>query len=71
MGISEISVESILHASDLIANLQQQDSGARERRILADMSKMAAVRNRVNGTCGFDAQPKASLEVNSQINLKN
>lgn len=67
IAISEISVESVLKASDLVAELQQNDSHSKERRIMADMSKMAAVLNYVNGTIGFDSESKASLEVKSQI----
>lgn len=68
MAISEISVESVLRESALIANLQQHASGVKEKRILADMSKMAAVLNYVNGTAAYEAEPKASLEVNYKVN---
>lgn len=71
MAISEISVESILKNSDLVADLKRKDSGVKERRILADMSKMAAVLNYVNGNWGFESETKASLEVNSEIKNKN
>ncbi|MCA9802277.1 MAG: hypothetical protein KC777_09835 [Cyanobacteria bacterium HKST-UBA02] len=53
MGICEFSVESALSASDVIAELRQSASGTKERRILGDMSKMAAVLNHMNGTQGF------------------
>lgn len=66
-AISEISVESVLNCSELIATLNQTQSDKRERRILADMSKMAAVLNYMNGANGYQSQPKASLNVNSEI----
>lgn len=66
-AISEISVESVLKNSDLIASLNQTQSDKREHRILADMSKMAAVLNYMNGANGYQSQPKASLNVKSEI----
>lgn len=66
-AIGEISVESVLKSSDLIASLNQLQSDKREHRILADMSKMAAVLNYMNGANGYQTQPKASLDVKSEI----
>ena len=71
LAISQISVESVLKGSDLIASLNQTQSDKREHRILADMSKMAAVLNYINGSAGFETQAKASLSVNSQLHDKN
>ena len=56
LAISEISVESVLNASDVIADFRQKVSGVKERRILSDMSKMAAVLNHTNGTQGFTVE---------------
>lgn len=67
IAISEISVESVLKKSDLIASINQSQSNKREQRMLGDMSKMAAVLNYMNGSTGFDAEPKASLAVNSEM----
>ncbi len=53
LGICEISVESIMKANDVIADLRQQSTGVKERRILGDMSKMAAILNLKNSTQGF------------------
>lgn len=58
VAISQFSVESALKNSDLVANLAQKDSGSKERRILADMSKMAAVLNQVGGTWGYEGDKK-------------
>lgn len=53
LAVSEFSVESAIHNSDLIADIKQNVSGVKERRILSDMSKMAAVLNYMRGEEGF------------------
>jgi hypothetical protein len=55
IAISQFSLESAMKGSDLIASIQQKDSGSKEKRILADMSKMAAVLNQVGGTWGYES----------------
>jgi hypothetical protein len=55
VAISQFSVESAMKNSDLIASIQQKDTGSKEKRILADMSKMAAVLNQVGGTWGYES----------------
>jgi hypothetical protein len=47
------SVESAIQNSDLIADIRQNTSGVKERRILSDMSKMASVLNYMRGESGF------------------
>lgn len=66
-AIAEISVESMLKDCDLIAQLDQESSGVKEKRILTDMSKMAAVLNYVNGGAGYRSEGQVTLEVNSTI----
>ena len=53
LAISEFSVESVMNSNDIIADLRQQTSGVAARRIVGDMSKMAAVLNYQTGTQGF------------------
>jgi len=55
VAVSEFSVASVLSRSTLIANMAQELSGKKVDRIIADMSKMAAVLNQINGTQGFVA----------------
>lgn len=53
LAISQFSVDSLLKGCQLIADMAHQDSGAKERRVIADISKMAAVLNQVEGYQGF------------------
>lgn len=67
LAISEINVESVLSGSDLIASICAKESDNKERRVIADLSKMAAVLNYVQGSQGYNSEPKASLEVSSNL----
>ena len=51
--MSEFSVDSAIKNNDLIADIRQNTTGVKERRILSDMSKMAAVLNYTRGEGGF------------------
>ncbi len=53
IALSEFSVQSVLQSSDLIAHVSQAYTGAKEKRVLTDMSKMAAVLNHVHGGQGY------------------
>lgn len=52
-AVSEISVESAIHNVSAIVQMAQQSQGAQDRRMLSDMSKMAAVLNYMHGSDGF------------------
>jgi hypothetical protein len=53
-AVSEYYVQSQLQSSALVSQMEQkQASDAKARRILTDMSRMAAVLNQVNGGQGF------------------
>jgi hypothetical protein len=56
VSVCEIRTESVLHASAVIGALTTVESD-KTRRILGDMSKMAAVLNYVNGTEGYTTVP--------------
>jgi hypothetical protein len=52
-AIVEFSVESSMEGSLLIAKLQSSNATNKDRRMLSDVSRMAAVLNHVAGTEGF------------------
>lgn len=56
LAVSEFSVESALKSCDMIVDLNQKVTGVKERRMLSDMTKMAAVLNYKNGTDGFKVE---------------
>jgi hypothetical protein len=60
IAVCEISAESVLTSSALISQIAHTDSN-KERRIVADMSKMAAVLNYINGTQGFEQDSNAQV----------
>jgi hypothetical protein len=65
MSVCEICPESVITSSALIATMARQPAD-KEKRVLADMSKMAAVLNYINGTEGFTVDPKEATQVAHQ-----
>jgi hypothetical protein len=54
-AVSEYNVEGALQASALVAKMSASDqSDPKSKRIVADMSRMAAVLNQINGMQGFN-----------------
>lgn len=53
IAVSEFSVESAMKNLAVIADMSQKTMGVKDRRILGDMSKMAAVLNYMHGTDGY------------------
>jgi hypothetical protein len=58
LAVSEFSLETVLTSSDLLVDMAQTTDGLRERRIMGDLSKMAAVLNYMNGASGYVALAK-------------
>ncbi|MFA6208796.1 MAG: hypothetical protein WCT03_18770 [Candidatus Obscuribacterales bacterium] len=56
LAVSEFSIESAINSCDMLVDLQQKTTGVKERRILSDMSKMAAVLNYKNGSQGYTTE---------------
>ncbi len=59
VAISQFAPESLLNNSEILADMNQQAAGTKEKRIINDLSKMAAVLNVVNGSGGFEATSKS------------
>jgi hypothetical protein len=53
LAISEFSLESAMKSCDMLVQLEQKTNGVKERRMLSDMTKMAAVLNYKVGNLGF------------------
>ena len=49
LAVNEFSLESVLTTSDMMVDLVQKVDGLKERRLIGDLSKMAAVLNYLNG----------------------
>lgn len=53
MAVSEFSVESVMRNVSMIVEMAQNTTSIKDRRIIGDMSKMAAVINYMNGMQGY------------------
>jgi hypothetical protein len=62
MSVCEICTETVVTSSELVAEMDRQPTD-KEKRVLADMSKMAAVLNYINGTEGFTVEPRPITQV--------
>jgi len=51
-AINQFSVDTLMQSCDLVVAINQKVTGVKERRILSDMSKMAAVINMMDGAPG-------------------
>ncbi|MBS2007919.1 MAG: hypothetical protein JST01_12815, partial [Cyanobacteria bacterium SZAS TMP-1] len=60
MAVSEFSLATALTDSELLSDLGKPDGDPRERKILKDLAKMAAVLNYVNGQGGYVARGKSN-----------
>lgn len=49
LAVNEFSLETVLTSSDMLVELRQKVDGLKERRVISDLSKMAAVLNYLNG----------------------
>jgi hypothetical protein len=49
LAVNEFSLETVLTTSDMMVDLVQKVDGLKERRLIGDLSKMAAVLNYLNG----------------------
>jgi hypothetical protein len=56
LAICQFSLESAAHSVGILLNLQQSTTGIKERRIMTDLSKMAAVLNYRSGEQGYTAE---------------
>jgi hypothetical protein len=56
VAVCEYSLESVVTSSTLIAKLESSNAGPKDRRIISDVSKMAAVLNQVNGGYGYTVE---------------
>ncbi len=56
LAISEFSLESAAHTVGMLVNIQQTTTGIKERRIITDLSKMAAVLNYRSGEQGYSVE---------------
>lgn len=59
VAVCEYSLESVLSSSSLIAKLASSDAGPKDRRMITDLSKMAAVLNQLNGEYGYTVEQPA------------
>jgi hypothetical protein len=60
IAVSGVSIQSVLGSNAIIAKLNQKDD-KQDRRIIANMSKMAAVLNYVNGEEGYKVEGSTGL----------